>query len=138
MGLDFWWLDGYQGTINGTHPQLVANKLYYENAETAEKRGMLLARYAGLGSHRYGAFFTADTRTGWGVLQLLCEFNIRAGHAGMAYVSHDVGGFAHPRCAAHRPAALPALAAVLPCSTRYCAFTPPPARAAATRGITAR
>ena len=96
LGVDFWWLDGYQGAINGTHPQLVANKLYYENAETAEKRSMLLARYAGLGSHRYGAFFTADTRTGWGVLQLLCEFNIRAGHAGVAYVSHDVGGFAHP------------------------------------------
>ncbi len=96
QGVDFWWLDGYKGHVNGTHEQLVANKLYYENAEQADKRGMLLSRYGGVGSHRYGAFFTGDTLTSWEVLGRLCEFNIRAGHIGVAYVSHDTGGFVHP------------------------------------------
>jgi alpha-glucosidase (family GH31 glycosyl hydrolase) len=43
---------------------------------------MLLARYGGLGSHRYGAFFTGDANSDWHVLQLQCEFNIRAGGVG--------------------------------------------------------
>jgi alpha-glucosidase (family GH31 glycosyl hydrolase) len=97
QGLDFWWVDGTQGSINGTVSQLVTNKLYFENSQQNGKRGMLLSRYGGIGSHRYGAFFTGDTHSEWEVLEKLCEFNIRAGHVGMAYISHDTGGFSHPQ-----------------------------------------
>ena len=98
MGLDYWWVDGAKAEIDGsTNEQLVTSKMYFENVETEEKRGMLLSRYGGLGTHRYGVFFTGDTRSQWGVLQRLCEFNIRAGHTGMGYISHDTGGFAHPK-----------------------------------------
>lgn len=92
-GMDFWWVDGASGEINGTRAQLVTNKVYYENVQTDEKRGMLLSRYGGLGSHRYGVFFTGDTYVQWEVLGYECEFNIRAGHIGVAYISHDIGGF---------------------------------------------
>lgn len=96
-GADFWWVDGAKAHINGsTNEQLITSKLYYEHANTPAKRGMLLSRYGGLGTHRYGAYFTGDTRSQWGVLRMQCEFNIRAGHAGIAYVSHDTGGFSHP------------------------------------------
>jgi alpha-glucosidase (family GH31 glycosyl hydrolase) len=96
MGLDYWWVDGCRGTLNGTCDQLVTNKLYFENVQTKKRRGMLLSRYGGLGSHRYGVFFTGDTASEWEVFGRLCEFNIRAGHLGLGYLSHDTGGFVHP------------------------------------------
>ena len=93
QGLDFWWVDGSAGQINGSSDQLVTNKLYFESVQTPKKRGMLLSRYGGIGSHRYGATFTGDTYSEWEVLATECEFNIRAGTAGINYVSHDIGGF---------------------------------------------
>ncbi len=95
-GLDFWWNDGCKGRLNGAVNQLVCNKLMFEESRRDGRRGMLLARYGGLGSHRYGAFFTGDTLSCWEVLRTQCEFNIRAGHVGMGYVSHDIGGFFMP------------------------------------------
>ena len=93
QGLDYWWVDGTHGEMNGSCDQLVTSKLYFENVATPEKRGMLLARYGGIGSHRYGVYFTGDTFSEWEVLATECEFNIRAGMVGINYVSHDIGGF---------------------------------------------
>jgi alpha-glucosidase (family GH31 glycosyl hydrolase) len=93
QGLDYWWVDGAHGQINGSSDQLVTSKLYFENVATPGKRGMVLARYGGLGSHRYGVYFTGDTFSEWEVLATECEFNIRAGLVGINYVSHDIGGF---------------------------------------------
>jgi len=96
QGIDFWWNDGCKGRLNGAINQLLCNKAMYEDVQNAENRGMLLARYGGLGSHRYGVFFTGDTLSCWEVLREQCEFTIRAGHLGMALVSHDIGGFFMP------------------------------------------
>lgn len=93
QGLDFWWNDGCRGRLNGAINQLVCSKLCFEEVAAKDRRGMLLARYGGLGSHRYGVFFTGDTLSCWEVLAMQCEFNIRAGHLGLAYISHDMGGF---------------------------------------------
>ena len=92
-GLDYWWNDGTRGKMSHTCGQLVGNKSFYEETEDEERRGMLLARYGGVGSHRYGGFFTGDTASCYEVLQLQCEFNVRAAHVGLNYVSHDIGGF---------------------------------------------
>jgi alpha-glucosidase (family GH31 glycosyl hydrolase) len=91
--VDFWWNDGYRGERAGLIGQQVMNKLSFEEVDTPEHRGMLLARYGGVGSHRYGGFFTGDTSICWEVLAMQVEFDIRAGHLGLAYVSHDIGGF---------------------------------------------
>ncbi|MFA5206223.1 MAG: TIM-barrel domain-containing protein [Lentisphaeria bacterium] len=96
QGADFWWLDGAAAKMNGVDTQLLTSKAYYETSEVDGRRGMLLGRYGGLGSHRYGVYFTGDTHAQWEVLRSQCEFNIRAGQVGMAYVSHDIGGFLHP------------------------------------------
>jgi alpha-glucosidase (family GH31 glycosyl hydrolase) len=93
LGLDYWWNDGSRGQMCGTSGQLVANKTFFEEAERDGRRGMLLARYGGLGSHRYGGFFTGDTTSDFHVLRLQCEFNIRAGGVGLSAISHDIGGF---------------------------------------------
>jgi alpha-glucosidase (family GH31 glycosyl hydrolase) len=95
QGVDFWWLDGACAQLNGADGQLVSTKVFYETTEAGDRRGMLQARYGGLGSHRYGLLFTGDTQSQWEVLQSECEFNIRAGQVGMAYVTHDTGGFSH-------------------------------------------
>jgi hypothetical protein len=92
-GLDYWWNDGSRGQMTCTSGQLVCNKTFFEESERGERRGMLLARYGGWGSHRYGGFFTGDTTSDFDVLRLQCEFNIRAGQAGISQVSHDIGGF---------------------------------------------
>jgi alpha-glucosidase (family GH31 glycosyl hydrolase) len=105
LGLDYWWNDGSRGQMSGTAGQLVCNKTFFEESEggqpgsrpgatsPAAKRGMLLARYGGLGSHRYGGFFTGDATSDYDVLRLQCEFNIRAGGVGLSNISHDIGGF---------------------------------------------
>lgn len=93
MGLDFWWNDGSRGQMIGTCGQLVANKTFFEEIENLGRRGMLLARYGGLGSHRYGGFFTGDTGGDWDMLTTQVEFNIRTGHVAHSWVSHDIGGF---------------------------------------------
>lgn len=93
QGIDFWWNDGCKGKLSGTTNQLVCNKLMHGEFAAAGRRGMVLARYGGLGSHRYGIYFTGDTYSTWEVLRTQCEFNIRAGQVGMGWVSHDIGGF---------------------------------------------
>jgi alpha-glucosidase (family GH31 glycosyl hydrolase) len=95
QGADYWWLDGSSAQLNGADGQLISSKVLYETTTPADRRGMVQARYGGLGSHRYGMFFTGDTNSQWEVLQSECEFNIRAGQVGMAYVTHDLGGFYH-------------------------------------------
>ena len=92
-GLDFWWNDGSRGQMAGTCGQLVTNKTFFEESERGGRRGMLLARWGGLGSHRYGAFFTGDATSDFHVLALECEFTIRAGGVGLSHISHDIGGF---------------------------------------------
>lgn len=92
-GLDYWWNDGSRGQFAATSGQLVANHTFFEESARNGRRGMLLARHGGLGSHRYGAYFTGDAMSDWHVLRLQCEFNIRAAGAGISHVSHDIGGF---------------------------------------------
>jgi alpha-glucosidase len=93
LGLDYWWNDGSRGQLSGTAGQLVCNHSSYTETERDDRRGMLFARYGGLGSHRYGAFFTGDANSDWEVLRLQVEFNIRAAGVGVSHVSHDIGGF---------------------------------------------
>lgn len=95
QGVDYWWVDGVAASMNGADGQLLTSKVFYETTEDGNRRGMVQGRYGGLGSHRHGVFFTGDTESQWEVLQSQCEFNIRAGQSGMAYVSHDIGGFNH-------------------------------------------
>jgi alpha-glucosidase (family GH31 glycosyl hydrolase) len=105
LGLDYWWNDGSRGQLSGTCGQLVCNQTSFAASEREGKRGMLFARYGGLGSHRYGAFFTGDASSDWEVLRLQVEFNIRAAGVGLGQVSHDIGGFMLPKSQLQKNAA---------------------------------
>jgi len=95
QGIDFWWIDGWirspMGALDG---QLWSNMHYYELAEEkTDKRGMILSRWGGIGSHRYPVQFSGDTASEWGVLQHQIEFTARSANLGAVYWSHDIGGF---------------------------------------------
>lgn len=104
-GMDFWWVDGWikspfavtpvGGTyVNGTDSQLWANHHYFDLCEEKTgKRGLILSRWGGIGSHRYPVQFSGDTPSEWSVLQHQVEFTARSGNLGACYWSHDIGGF---------------------------------------------
>ena len=96
LGVDFWWLDNWEGLQQGFNSVLWKNHLACAHMEKNGKRPLILGRYSGLGSHRYPAYFSGDTASHWEVLRYEVETNLRAGQAGMNYFSHDLGGFSGP------------------------------------------
>lgn len=96
-GVDFWWLDWQQGTksnIEGLDPLWALNHYHTEDANRGNKRGMILSRYSGLGSHRYPLGFSGDTIVSWKSLDFQPYFTNCAANAGYTWWSHDIGGHA--------------------------------------------
>lgn len=95
QGMDFWWVDGWIKSPAGSlDSQLWANRHYYELAEEKTgKRGLILSRWGGIGSHRYPVQFSGDTHSDWATLKHQIEFTARSGNLGAVYWSHDIGGF---------------------------------------------
>lgn len=95
QGMDFWWVDGWIKSPAGSlDSQLWANQHYYELAqERTGKRGLVLSRWGGIGSHRYPVQFSGDTHSNWETLKQQIAFTAQSGALGAAYWSHDIGGF---------------------------------------------
>jgi alpha-glucosidase (family GH31 glycosyl hydrolase) len=95
QGMDFWWIDGWiKSPAHSLDSQLWANHHYFELAEKKTgKRGMVLSRWGGIGSHRYPVQFSGDTPTEWHMLKHQIEFTAFSGNLGAVYWSHDIGGF---------------------------------------------
>lgn len=95
QGIDFWWIDGYaKSPIGALDAQLWLNYHYFDVAEEKTgKRGMILSRWGGIGSHRYPVQFSGDTNSTWSTLSHQIEYTAWSGNLGAAYWSHDIGGF---------------------------------------------
>lgn len=96
QGVDLWWVDGGSGAaaMPGLDPQLWTNKVFYDYTQRATgERAFILGRYGGWGSQRYPGFFTGDTWSQWPVLAYEVAYTARGGNVGVAYMSHDIGGF---------------------------------------------
>ena len=94
-GVDFWWIDWQQGkktNIPGLDPLWALNHYHTADSGRAEKRGLILSRYAGLGSHRYPLGFSGDTVVSWKSLDFQPYFTNCAANAGYTWWSHDIGG----------------------------------------------
>ncbi len=94
-GVDFWWIDWQQGsasTVEGLDPLWVLNERHYRDNQRCGKRGMILSRYAGPGSHRTPVGFSGDTIMSWASLQFQPEFTAMAANIGYPWWSHDIGG----------------------------------------------
>lgn len=94
QGIDFWWIDGAAAYFPGLNSQMWTRRVYYEGTvrHTGE-RGLIFARWGGLGSHRYPVGFSGDTFSEWGVLRYQQMFTPTAGNVLEHFWSHDVGGF---------------------------------------------
>ncbi len=94
-GVDFWWIDWQQGTKSkkaGLDPLWLLNHYHYCDTDKAERRPMILSRYAGIGSHRYPLGFSGDTAINWKVLNFQPYFTANAANCGYTWWSHDIGG----------------------------------------------
>ena len=97
-GVDFWWIDWQQGKktkIDGLDPLWALNHYHYIDSGRADKRPLILSRYAGLGSHRYPLGFSGDTHATWKSLDFQPYFTNCAANAGYTWWSHDIGGHMH-------------------------------------------
>lgn len=97
MGVDHWWIDWQQGracAVPNVDPLWLLNHYHYTDNCRDGKRGLILSRYAGLGSHRYPAGFSGDVVASWRSLDFQAYFTANAANAGFCFWSHDIGGFA--------------------------------------------
>jgi len=96
LGADFWWIDWQSGTesaIKGLDPLWALNHFHYLDNCKKDRRGMILSRYSGLGSHRYPFGFSGDTIATWKSLQFQPYFTATSTNVGYTCWSHDIGGF---------------------------------------------
>ncbi len=94
-GVDFWWIDWQQGTkskMKGLDPLWLLNHYHTLDISRGGKSGLILSRYAGLGSHRYPIGFSGDTIVCWKSLRLQPWFTALAANVGYTWWSHDIGG----------------------------------------------
>ncbi len=98
-GVDFWWIDWQQGkdpAVWGLDPLWSLNHYHYlddcVDADGNSRRGLILSRYAGAGSHRYPLGFSGDTFVRWTSLKFQPYFTANATNIGYTWWSHDIGG----------------------------------------------
>lgn len=94
-GVDFWWIDWQQGKktkVPGLDPLWPLNHYHYIDSARGGKRGLILSRYAGVGSHRYPLGFSGDSAITWRTLAFQPYFTATASNIGYTWWSHDIGG----------------------------------------------
>lgn len=94
-GVDFWWIDWQQGhktKVKGLDPLWALNHYHYLDSCKNNKRGMILSRYAEIGSHRYPLGFSGDTSVCWPAYRFQPYFTSNASNVGYTWWSHDIGG----------------------------------------------
>lgn len=94
-GVDFWWIDWQQGTqtgLEGLDPLWALNHYHYLDSAYRNLEGLILSRYAGIGSHRYPVGFSGDIHMDWEFLDYMPYFTATAANVGYGWWSHDIGG----------------------------------------------
>jgi alpha-glucosidase (family GH31 glycosyl hydrolase) len=93
--MDFWWIDGTgKPPFPGADDQGWLSRQYFELAEEKSgKRGLVLARFGGIGSHRYPVQFSGDAKSDWATLAHQIQLTAESCGVGAAWWSHDLGGF---------------------------------------------
>ncbi|GAB5364271.1 hypothetical protein AAMO2058_000955500 [Amorphochlora amoebiformis] len=111
QGMDFWWIDWQQGETqggtgqgsrNGTmNPTIWLDKMRVTDSirrcktygSCTNRRGMVLARFGGLGNHRYQVGFSGDVaNVNWENLAYQPYFTSTASNVGYGFWSHDIVG----------------------------------------------
>lgn len=93
-GVNFWWIDWQQGkksSVKGLDPLWLLNHYHFLDS-VKNGDGLILSRYAGLGSHRYPLGFSGDCIIAWKSLKFQPYFTVNATNVGYTWWSHDIGG----------------------------------------------
>ena len=88
MGTDFLWID-YKDNNN----KVLAFNEVIKSSYSNNQRYFSLTRNFGLGTQRYGAIYTGETKVSWKTLEFLPSFTSSGANSGLSWWSHDVGGF---------------------------------------------
>ena len=92
LGVNFFWLD-YYNKNNLTSLRAINHYYYINSISGKERRGIILSRNGLTAAHRYPIDYSGQTRVSWDVLKFLPEFNSSASNDGIAWWSHDIGGY---------------------------------------------
>lgn len=57
------------------------------------RRALVLSRNYGIAAHRYSILYSGKTKVSWRTLKYLPYYNNLSSNLGLAYLSHDIGGF---------------------------------------------
>ncbi|KAH8070087.1 alpha-1,3-glucosidase [Aureococcus anophagefferens] len=99
QGIDYWWIDWQQGGALGgcagdrQNPTIWTARLRSTDhaRRGSTKRGLVLSRWGGLGSHRYPVGFSGDVATvDWHTLAYQPYFSATAANVAYGFWSHDV------------------------------------------------
>eukprot|EP01012_Entosiphon_sulcatum_P010211 TRINITY_DN1591_c0_g1_i1.p1 TRINITY_DN1591_c0_g1~~TRINITY_DN1591_c0_g1_i1.p1 ORF type:complete len:919 (+),score=202.04 TRINITY_DN1591_c0_g1_i1:26-2758(+) len=101
VGMDFWWIDWQQGGKEGGcqggkhNPTILLNHLrgtdHMRRGE--KKRGLVLARWGGMGNHRYQIGFSGDViNVSWEDLAYQPYFSFTSSNVLYGFWSHDLVG----------------------------------------------
>ncbi|HKL94689.1 MAG TPA: TIM-barrel domain-containing protein [Clostridia bacterium] len=94
-GVNFWWIDWQQGkksTVKGLDPLWLLNHYHTLDINRDGNKGIVLSRFAKLGSHRYPLGFSGDCITAWSSLKFQPYMTSTASNVGYTWWSHDIGG----------------------------------------------
>lgn len=98
---DFYWIDWQQGGNSGGCPGNQLNPTFITDHVRStdsirrgeSKRDMVLARWGGLGGHRYPVGFSGDVSTlSWECFSFQPYFSVTAANVAYGYISHDLVG----------------------------------------------
>lgn len=91
-GVDFFFIDTKSNNKNFLWP---ISHYHYINSITNNKRGLVLCKNSNIASHRYPVLYSGRTKTDWNTLSALPVFNQTSANIGLAWFSHDIGGYSY-------------------------------------------
>lgn len=91
-GVDFFWID-YDNINDLTNLRALTHYHFDDFKQITNRRGITLARNAGIAAHRYPIHYTGETIVSWKNLELLPIFNSTASNIGLSWISNDIGGY---------------------------------------------
>lgn len=91
-GVDFFWID-YDNPNDSTNLRALTHYHFNDFKQIANRRGITLARSAGIAAHRYPIHYTGETLVSWKNLEMLPVYNSTASNIGLSWISNDIGGY---------------------------------------------
>lgn len=91
-GVDFFWID-YNNPDDLASLRALTSYHFNDFKQILNRRGIVLARSAGVAQHKYPIIYTGQTQVSWKNLDMMPQFNSTASNIGLSWISNDIGGY---------------------------------------------